>query len=164
MFQLWKNCFLHKWNIGLKGSSTFQRKITTRKHDSVFSLKTDWSNWWGRKYITRSFNKTFKQALCFFSNLTSYLSVSELVKMLLQAFSGNPIYVYIYINIKSIGNVLNIVSSAVIFSTTIEYGTSPSSIDSNELFYMVFSHLICRWLVGASKLLDLHVIDKALSA
>ena len=83
--------------------------------------------------------------------------------MLLQAFSGNPIYVYIYINIKSIGNVLNIVSSAVIFSTTIEYGTSPSSIDSNELFYMVFSHLICGWLVGASKLLDLHVIDKALS-
>ena len=107
--------------------------------------------------------KLSNKLFAFFSNLTSYLSVSELVKMLLQAFSGNPIYVYIYINIKSIGNVLNIVSSVVIFSTTIEYGTSPSSIDSNELFYLVFSHLICRWLVGASKLLDPHVIDKALS-
>ena len=44
-----------------------------------------------------------------------------------------------------------IVSSAVIFLTTIEYGTSSSSIDSNELFIWVFSHSIIRgWLAGAS--------------
>ena len=37
-----------------------------------------------------------------------------------------------------------------IFSTTIEYGTSSSSIDSSNLFIWVFSHLICGCLVGAS--------------
>ena len=35
--------------------------------------------------------KLSNKLFAFFSNLTSYLSVSELVKMLLQAFSGNPI-------------------------------------------------------------------------
>ena len=42
------------------------------------------------------------------------------------------------------------VSSAVIFLTTIEYGTSSSSVDPNQLFIWVFSHFICGWLVGAS--------------
>ena len=43
---------------------------------------------------------------------------------------------------------ISIVSSAIIFLTTIEYGTSSSSIDSNELFIWVFSHFIRGWLVG----------------
>ena len=53
---------------------------------------------------------------------------------------------------KSIANALNIslVSSAVIFSTNIEYYTSSWSIDSNELFNYIFSHLIRGWLVEAS--------------
>ena len=44
---------------------------------------------------------------------------------------------------------ISIVSSAIIFLTTIEYGTSSSSIDSNELFIWVFSHFNRGWLVGA---------------
>ena len=60
--------------------------------------------------------------------------------------------IYKKAQIKCIVNALNIslVSSAVIFLTTIEYGTSSSSIDSNELFIWVFSHYIRRWLAGAS--------------
>ena len=49
---------------------------------------------------------------------------------------------------KRFENIL--VSSALIFLTTIEYGTSSSSIDSNELFIWVFLHSIHRWLAGAS--------------
>ena len=55
------------------------------------------------------------------------------------------------------------VSSEVILLTTIEYGTSSSSIDENKLFNWLFSHLIRGWLAGAYMSLDLHVIDKAFS-
>ena len=44
---------------------------------------------------------------------------------------------------------ISIVSSAVIFLTTIESGTSSSNIDSNKLSIWVFSHSIRGWLVGA---------------
>ena len=56
---------------------------------------------------------------------------------------------------KSIANALNmsLVSSTVIFFTTIEYGTSSSSINSNVLFIRVFSHSIRGWLVGASNVI-----------
>ena len=43
---------------------------------------------------------------------------------------------------------ISIISSAVIFLTTVEYGTSSSSINSNELFIWVFSHFNRGWLVG----------------
>ena len=66
---------------------------------------------------------------------------------------------------KSIVKTLNIslVSSEVIFSTSSEYGTSSSSIDSNKSFNWLFSHLIRGWLAGTNISLDLHVIDKAFS-
>ena len=53
---------------------------------------------------------------------------------------------------KCIANASNIcvVSSAVILMTTIDYGTSSSSIDSSELFIWVFSHSIRGWLAGTS--------------
>ena len=84
---------------------TFQRKITTTKHGSVFYLKIGRSNWCGRKKIKRSYNKTFKQVFSLFWNLISALfifrvtiytylkfegTVVELKKMLLQVFSDTP--------------------------------------------------------------------------
>ena len=45
---------------------------------------------------------------------------------------------------------ISLVSSAVTFLTRIEYGTSSSSIDSNELFTWVFKHSIRGWLAGVS--------------
>ena len=40
------------------------------------------------------------------------------------------------------------IASSAVFLTRIKYGTSSSSIDSNELFIWVFSHFIRGWLVG----------------
>ena len=83
------------------------------------------------------------------------MAASELVKnccfKLFQILQIEYVIYKKYIK-KCIANVLNIslFSSAVIFLTTIEYGTSSSSIDSNELFIWVFSHYIRRWLAGAS--------------
>ena len=76
-------------------------------------------------------------------------------KMLLQAFSDTANWIY---NIQKNKMMhckrfehIPIVSSVVIFLTTIEYGTFSSSIDSNELFIWVFSHSIIRgWLTRAS--------------
>ena len=45
---------------------------------------------------------------------------------------------------------MSLVTPTIIFSTTIEYGTSSSSIDSSELFNWIFSNLIRGWLVGAT--------------
>ena len=81
----------------------------------------------------------------FFSNLTSALlilriafytylkleeTVSELVKILPQAFSDNPNWIYNKIHKSTENATYPSVSSVVIFSTTIEYGTSSSSINS----------------------------------
>ena len=70
--------------------------------------------------------------------------------MLLQAFLDTPNWIY-NIYIKNIADTFNmsVVSLAAIFLTTVEYGTSLSRINSNELFIWVFSHFIRRWLVGA---------------
>ena len=54
------------------------------------------------------------------------------------------------------------VSSAVIFLTTIEYGTSSSSVDPNQLFIWVFHiSFVDGWQEQVMPL-DVHVIDKAL--
>ena len=114
----------------------------------------------------------FKSDLRFICTLDSTLNlseirrtVSELVKMLLEPFSNLPNWIYIYIKyhikalhffkysklniyIKKTLNNIFLVSSAAIFSTAIEYGTSSSSIDSNELLNWIFSHSLRDSLDG----------------
>ena len=89
-----------------------------------------------------------------FFHRTPPVSASELLKKCcFKLFQILQIEYIIYKKTKTcIANALNIslVSSAVIFLTTIEYGTSSSSIDSNEFFIWVFSRSIRRWLAGAS--------------
>ena len=45
---------------------------------------------------------------------------------------------------------MSLVTPTIIFSTTIEHGTSSLSVDSSELFNWIFSNLIRGWLVGAT--------------
>lgn len=56
-------------------SNTFQRKISTAEHGSVFSLKSNKSNGCDRKQTMHSCDKTFKQVLSFLSNLTSAIFI-----------------------------------------------------------------------------------------
>ena len=75
--------------------------------------------------------------------------------MLLQAFSDTPNWIIYNIYKNTLKNAMQTlwtypVSSAVIFSNTIEYITSSSCIDSSKFFIWVFSHFIGGLLVGAS--------------
>ena len=71
---LWKNCFLPKWNIGLKWIKYIPKKITTTKHCCFFYENRQEQLIW-QKITMSSRNKTFKQVLSFLSNLTSALFI-----------------------------------------------------------------------------------------
>ena len=96
------------------------------------------------KSTRASWNKTFKQVLSFFfpivtsallilwaafyTYLKSEETIFEFVEMLLQAFSGTTNWIYKKTQ-TSIPNGLKISLVSSIFLTTIEYGTSSSSIN-----------------------------------
>ena len=96
------------------------------------------------KSTRASWNKTFKQVLSFFfpivtsallilwaafyTYLKSEETIFEFVEMLLQAFSDTTNWVYKKTQ-TSIPNGLKISLASSIFLTTIEYGTSSSSIN-----------------------------------
>ena len=102
-----------------------------------------------------------------FFHRTPPVSASDLLKKCcFKLFQILQIEYIIYKKTKTcIANALNIslVSSVVIFLTTIEYGTSSSSINSNGslsgFFYVPF---VDGWQEQVMPL-DVHVIDKALS-
>ena len=65
--KLMKNCFLHKWSIGLKWIKHIQRKLTTTKHAFFFKNRQEQLMW--QKIIISSCNKTLKQVISFLSDL-----------------------------------------------------------------------------------------------
>ena len=77
-------------------------------------------------------------------------------KMLLQAFSDTLNWIYnIHKKIqktycKRFEHIPCLFRGNIFDYDWILYGTSSSSIDSNELFASDFSHFICRWLVKTS--------------
>ena len=104
----------------------------------------------------------FGQHFTLIWNLKNSFWISKNVAWTFFKSSKLNIYIYIKYHIKAlhffkysklniyIKKTLNIflVSSAAIFSTAIEYGTSSSSIDSNELLNWIFSHSLRDSLDG----------------
>ena len=68
-----KTAFFLSGTLGWNGSNTFQRKITTTKHDCFFYENRQEQLIWQK--ITMSCHKAFKQVLSFLSNLTSALFI-----------------------------------------------------------------------------------------
>ena len=69
-----KTAFFLSGTLGWNGLNTFQRKITTTKHGWFFYENRQEQLMW-QKITMSSCNKTFKQVLSFFSNLTSTLFI-----------------------------------------------------------------------------------------
>ena len=170
-FNYGKTAFFIIETLSWNRSNTFQWRITTTRHGSVFVLffrltgaidVAENKSWVAVIKLSNKFCLFFQiwhQIYLYFwyhfTLIWNSKQVSELLKMLLQDFPDTlnwiwNMYLYQRTLKKSIGNPLDIsiVSSAVIFPTTIEYSTS-LSIDSNELFAWYFSHWTRGWLVGA---------------
>ena len=82
-----KTAFFLSGTLGWNGSNTFQRKITTTKHGCFFYENRQEQLMW-QKITMSSCNKTFKQVLSFFSNLTpASLKVLKILKWNLYGFS-----------------------------------------------------------------------------
>ena len=69
-----KTAFFLSGTLGWNGSNTFQRKITTTKHDCFFYENRQEQLIW-QKITMSSCHKAFKQVLSFLSNLTSALFI-----------------------------------------------------------------------------------------
>ena len=139
----------------LRNFAKFTRKHLCQRH-VLIKLQVEVCNFIKKETLAQVFSCEFCQISknTFFRRLPP-MSASELLKKCyFKLFQILQIEYVIYKkNIKKcIANALNIsfVSSAVILLTTIEYGTSSSTIDSSEFFMWVFSHSIRRWLAGAS--------------
>ena len=73
-----KTAFFLSGTLGWNGSNTFQRKITTTIHGCFFYENRQEQLMW-QKLTMSSCNKTFKQVLSFFSNLTSALFILQIL-------------------------------------------------------------------------------------
>ena len=73
-----KTTFFLSGTLGWNGSNTFQRKITTTIHGCFFYENRQEQLMW-QKLTMSSCNKTFKQVLSFFSNLTSALFILQIL-------------------------------------------------------------------------------------
>ena len=71
---LWKNCFLPKWNIGLKWIKHIPKENHHHKTCCFFYENLQEQMMW-QKITMSSCNKTSKQVLSFLSNLTSALFI-----------------------------------------------------------------------------------------
>ena len=71
---LWKNCFLRKWNIGLKWIKHIPKENHHHKTCCFFYENLQEQMMW-QKITMSSCNKTSKQVLSFLSNLTSALFI-----------------------------------------------------------------------------------------
>ena len=107
---LWKNCFLPKWNIGLKWIKHIPKENHHNKTWLFFLWKSTGAMMW-QKITMSSCNKTFKQVLSFLSNLTSALfilrialsshfflnskQVSELVELVVRKCSVKTVFLEI---------------------------------------------------------------------
>ena len=72
--KLWENCVLPKWNIGLKWIKHIPKENHHNKTWLFFLWKSTGAMMW-HKITMSSCNETFKQVLCFLSNLTSALFI-----------------------------------------------------------------------------------------
>ena len=107
---IWKNCFLPKWNIGLKWIKHIPKENHHNKTWLFFLWKSTGAMMW-QKITMSSCNKTFKQVLSFLSNLTSALfilrialsshfflnskQVSELVELVVRKCSVKTVFLEI---------------------------------------------------------------------